>query len=174
MKFLAAVIITVLLTIIPRSEGNINNTVANNRSDKEIRTAVTNSSKKKKAKKPKTVHKGTVTPITTSQEPNCNAYDKLLARHFGDDIGIAKAVMQAESGCRADAVGDGHLTYIQDGVTYGMSCGLFQIRYLPGRPNCSEMHDASKNIRYAATMFKASGWQPWSAFLNGTYLRYLK
>lgn len=174
-KYLVITFIVLLLSTIPSSKQDINNTVTNNRTDNEIQAVVTKKPRKKVAKATKkTVHEGTVTPLVTSTTPNCDAHDKLLARYFGDDIRIAKAVMQAESGCRTDAVGDGHITYVQNGVTYGMSCGLFQIRFLPGRPNCKDMQDASKNIAYAASMYKAQGWYPWSAYLNNSYIKFLR
>lgn len=123
---------------------------------------------------PKVVQENTVTPIVTSTVSTCDSFDALIVENFGaENLITAKAVMKAESSCRVDAVGDGHITYVQDGITYGMSCGLFQIRMLPGRPPCSEMHDPSKNIAYAGRMFKASGWKPWSAFTTGKYKQHL-
>lgn len=127
-----------------------------------------------KEDKPVVVQEQTVTPVLTAVKPACDAYDDLLARHFGDDIRIAKAVMRAESGCRADAVGDGHITYVQNGTTYGMSCGLFQIRFLPGRPNCEQMKNPSENIAYAGQLYHSQGFRPWSAFLNQSYLKFIK
>lgn len=178
MKLLLALLVTLALIFTPSSERKLNNTVADSKIDKESRVVVTNSSKKEKKQakpvKKKTVHEGTVTPLVTSSAPNCDAHDKLLARYFGDDIRIAKAVMQAESGCRSDAVGDGHLTYVENGITYGMSCGLFQIRYLPGRKSCETHKQPEQAIRTAAEMWRTSGWQPWSAYLNGSYIKFLK
>ena len=125
-------------------------------------------------KKKKVVHDRTVTPLVTRATPACDAYDALIAKHFGvNNLNIAKAVMRAESGCRADAVGDGDITYIENGTTYGMSCGLFQIRSFPERPSCEAMKDARKNIEYAASMFATQGWTPWSAYLNGSYRQFI-
>lgn len=93
---------------------------------------------------------------------------------FGDDWKEAYAIAMAESGLRTDAIGDGHITYEYQGETIGMSCGLFQIRTLPGRPSCEEMLDPDKNIAFAKKLFDRSGWMPWSVYKSGKYLTYLK
>lgn len=87
---------------------------------------------------------------------------------------IAVAVAKAESGLNPQAVGDGHLTFEKDGELMGMSCGVFQIRNLPGRPDCEEMKDPKKNVEYAKMMFDKAGWNPWSAWKNNSYQTYLK
>ena len=123
---------------------------------------------------PHVIQENTVTPIVTSTVPTCDSFDALITENFGaENLITAKAVMKAESSCRVDAVGDGHITYVQDGITYGMSCGLWQIRYLPGRPSCEEMKDPVKSTAYAATLFKANGWKPWAAWSTGAYLRFM-
>jgi hypothetical protein len=86
-------------------------------------------------------------------------YDGLLQAHFGSAWTAARAVMMCESGSRADAIGDGHLTYWQNGVKYGFSVGLMQIRYLPGRPDPSLLLNPEFNIRHAAGMWKAQGYR---------------
>jgi hypothetical protein len=110
-------------------------------------------------------------PIVTSA--STGNYDELLKAHFGNDWWIARAVMLAESGGRRDAIGDNHLTYFQGGIKYGYSVGLFQIRFLPGRPDPNLMLDPEYNIRHAADMWRAQGWRPWSAYTNGSYRRFL-
>jgi hypothetical protein len=123
---------------------------------------------------PQVVQEQTVTPIVTSTVPDCNAYDALIIENFGaDQLTTAKAVMRAESSCRSDAVGDNHITYVQDGITYGMSCGLFQIRILPGRDTCEAYKNPEHAIRKAGLMFKGQGWRPWSAFTSGKYKQFL-
>lgn len=169
MKFLLAIILTItLVTTSAPPKQKLNNTVANNSKSSKVTVQET---------KAETDAEATPIAQVTPPEPpktGCDAYDDLLARYFGDSIRIAKAVMQAESGCNPASVGDGHLTYVQDGVTYGMSCGLFQIRFLPGRPSCEQMKNPSENIAYAGQMFAGQGWSPWSAFKNGSYLRHLR
>lgn len=170
MLLTVAIFISIGLLTKPSAPPHINNQVATPKPPKV---------EEKKAEAPakvtpQVIQDQTVTPIVTSSQPNCDAYDTLLARHFGDNIRIAKAVMQAESGCRSDAVGDGHITYVQNGVTYGMSCGLYQIRILPGRPSCEQLKNPGENIAYAGQLFAKSGWYPWSAYKNGAYLKHLK
>lgn len=92
---------------------------------------------------------------------------------FGTDCRIALAICRAESGCREEAVGDGHLTFFKDGVEYGKSYGVFQIRHLPGRPAPEDLLNAEINIRKAYDMYKVQGWGPWSVFTSGRYLQYL-
>lgn len=169
MKILVALFITAILTSIP-PKLNINNTVAvsnpSQKTSQEVRVKATS--------KVQEIQDQTVTPVTTSVAPDCNSYDALIIENFGsENLITAKAIMRAESGCRSDAVGDGHITYVQNGVTYGMSCGLWQIRFLPGRPSCEEMKDPVKSTAFAATLFRASGWKPWSAYTKGVYLRFM-
>ena len=114
-----------------------------------------------KEDKPVVVQEQTVTPVLTTVKPACDAYDDLLARHFGDDIRIAKAVMRAESGCNAGATGDMSLTYVKNGRKYGYSVSLFQVRILPGREDC-DSHDPAVNIPCAARVFRSQGWMAWS------------
>lgn len=172
MKYLVVVAVLIITGLLSKHTApqHINKQVTAKSTDKAQVASV----KQETVAQPKVVQENTVTPIVTSTVPDCNAYDALITENFGaENLITAKAVMRAESSCRPDAVGDNHITYVQDGITYGMSCGLFQIRMLPGRPSCSEMHDPSKNIAYAGRMFKASGWQPWSAFTTGKYKQFL-
>ena len=85
----------------------------------------------------------------------------------------ALAVSFAESGHNPGSVGDLAIQYYQDGIQYGASYGCFQIRYLPGRPAPASLLDATYNVKYAHDMFTNQGWQPWSAYTTGKYLKYL-
>lgn len=91
---------------------------------------------------------------------------------FGGDTTAVK-IAKAESQLDPDAIGDLHLTFLRNGKKYGMSCGVFQIRVLPGRPSCEELLDVEKNIEYAKKLYDESGWYPWSTYKNGKYLEYL-
>lgn len=104
--------------------------------------------------KPKTAVKG-----------NCEAYRAILSSHFPENqIEIAIQVMSAESGCNPSAVGDKHLLITP---TTGMSCGLMQVRVLPGRPDCETLKDPNTNIAHAAKLFAGGGWSHWSVCKNG-------
>lgn len=80
------------------------------------------------------------------------------------------AVMEAESHCRSDDVGDQRVIA---GV-YAPSCGLMQVRTLPGRPNCEQLKDPETNIATAYGLYAKHGFQPWTMYNNGEYLKYLK
>lgn len=98
--------------------------------------------------------------------------NKILEK-FGEDGEIALAVARCESGLRPGAIGDGHLTYTKDGVEYGKSYGLFQIRHLEGRPSPEQLLDADYNIEYAYNLYMRSGFGPWSAYTNLCYKNFL-
>ena len=85
--------------------------------------------------------KPTVTPtqaITNSNLPALTMekakVKEIVCKYFGDECQVASAVFFAESGLRCEAVGDKSLAYLVDGVEYGKSYGVAQIRHLPGRP----------------------------------------
>jgi hypothetical protein len=99
--------------------------------------------------------------------------DNLLRWTFGSEAKVARAVFRAESGLRCNAEGDGHLTYQKNGITFGGSYGIAQIRYLPGRPTPSQLKDCKFNIQYAKLIRDRSGWNAWSSFKSGAYKKYL-
>jgi hypothetical protein len=68
-------------------------------------------------------------------------------------------VMRLESGCRPDAVGDTHLLINEH---QGMSCGLFQVRVLDGRPSCESLKNPKTNIEWAYKIYKEQGLRAWS------------
>lgn len=90
-----------------------------------------------------------------------------------EDEATMLAILTAESGLRCNAEGDGHLTYQKDGRTYGASYGLGQIRYLPGRPTPDKLLDCKFNLAYVYQMEQKQEKQPWSAYTNKSYLKYL-
>lgn len=90
------------------------------------------------------------------------------------DCNTALAVAKAESGMRCDAIGDGHIAFTKNEIEYGKSYGVFQIRYLVGRPDPSKLLDCAFNINHAHGMYLAQGWRPWSAFTNGSYKKFLQ
>ena len=105
--------------------------------------------------------------VTEPEHPiGCENYRSLVSQ-YNWNVNVALNVMRAESGCNPYAIGDGHLTFYQGGAKYGMSCGMFQVRYLPGRPTCSTLQIPSENIAYAYNLYKASGWKPWSVCNKG-------
>lgn len=49
------------------------------------------------------------------------------------------------------------------------SFGLFQISCHSG-----EVYDPAKNVAIAYQKYQARKWQPWGAYTNGSYLKYLR
>jgi hypothetical protein len=91
-----------------------------------------------------------------------------------EEAKIAVAIAKSESRLDCSAVGDRHLAFYREGIEYGKSYGVFQIRHLPGRPNPDELLDPNKNIAYAYELYKKSGFSPWSQYKNGRYLSYIE
>lgn len=98
-------------------------------------------------------------------EPLPQKTDCSLAYDYDWPQRIAYAVCMAESHGRHTAVGDTNTQY--------PSCGLMQIRTLPGRPSCEQLKDPSFNMRYAYNMWVGQGFRPWSAYTQGWYIKYL-
>jgi hypothetical protein len=89
-----------------------------------------------------------------SAAPNRGNWDALLQAHFGPAWQEARAIMMCESGGNANAVG---------GAWTGIaSYGLMQIRALPGRPSPQWLVNPENNVSYAAGIYRAQGWGPWS------------
>ena len=85
------------------------------------------------------------------------------------DINTMVAISQAESHCRADAVGDTSLTYQQNGRTYGYSVGALQVRILPGREWCED----GDYYECAHKIWLGQGYNAWSVYTSGKYRQYL-
>jgi len=77
---------------------------------------------------------------------------------------VALSVMRAESGCNPQSANwnDQHTNCVG-------SFGLFQLACFW----TSEPYNPSENIAKAYEIYSRSGWQPWGAFTNGSYLKYL-
>jgi hypothetical protein len=85
---------------------------------------------------------------------------------------LAVAIAGAESGFRADAVGD---LALADG-TWGPSIGLWQIRSLKAQYGTGGVRDAARleepsfnAASMAAISRRGSYWQPWSVWKSGAY-----
>jgi TolA-binding protein len=90
------------------------------------------------------------------------------------DARVMYAICKAESGGNPSIIGDTNITYYQDGELYGMSCGMLQVRVLPGRNiTCEEMHNPEKNVAKAFEIWKSQSYKAWSMYTNGRYLDYI-
>ncbi|HBI50251.1 MAG TPA: hypothetical protein DDY21_00155 [Candidatus Moranbacteria bacterium] len=98
--------------------------------------------------------------------------ESLISREFGDDGELMIAIAKAESNLQPERVGDLHLTF--NNGTMGMSCGLFQIRVLDGRPDCDSLKNPEFNIKWAKKIKESQGLTAWTVYNNGRYLEFLK
>lgn len=105
--------------------------------------------------KAKTIVKPKTKPITKP------TIDQLLTKYFGKYAPQAKKIMMCESGGNPKAKGDIGIQFWQEDKLYGASYGLFQVRYLKGRPIPDKLVDPEFNIRYASQLHGWHGWKPW-------------
>jgi hypothetical protein len=102
----------------------------------------------------------------------CEAVRAEAAKYPGWDAGLITAIAEAESHCRAEARGDGHLTYIVAGREYGYSVSALQVRILEGREHC-DAYDISVNVKCAYAIWRGQGYEAWSVYNNGRYKQFL-
>lgn len=93
--------------------------------------------------------------------------EKYICEKWGlMDCKMALAIASAESGLRCNAVN------INDNNTADL--GVFQLNTVHlkkgGDWTLANMGDCYKNVDLAYEMWKEQGWNPWVAYLNGTYL----
>ena len=108
-------------------------------------------------------------PFVSRTEGNdalpASQYDKEIKEVFGDEYQIAKAVMLAESSGNCEAVGDTHLAR--------HSVGLFQISQIYHDYSDETLKNPHENIRIAYEIYQKGGFERWSTFKNGSYLKFL-
>lgn len=107
-----------------------------------------------------------VAVIPTRPTASCASYRGLVSQ-YNWDTNVALAVMQAESSCNTnqDTTNDGHT------ICMG-SRGLFQIG-CDSTANYAGMFDPATNIAQAYALYSTRGWQPWSTYNTGAYLKFL-
>ncbi len=111
-------------------------------------------------------------PVVEPTRPSQNGCEPILRliEQYDWNVQIAKAIVQAESGCAADAVGD---TSPINGLL-AHSCGAFQIRSLKGRPTCEQLKDPATNVEWAYKISAGGNdWRPWSVYQSGKYLKHM-
>ncbi len=84
---------------------------------------------------------------------DCLAYKDILD-NYEWPVDIALEVCKAESSGNPNNIGDKHTAYV--------SCGLMQVRALPGRPSCEQLKNPETNIAFAYELWRKEGWRPWS------------
>lgn len=130
-----------------------------------------------------TAYTQTQTRVAVDAEPVAvrdwegQVYDHIVAEGFPNPR-LMLAIAKAESGLRLDALGD---TTITD-RTWGPSVSIFQIRTLKGetgKGTCRDIKELQKYdlkfIVHCAYIISGNGtnYKPWSAYLNGSYKKYL-
>ena len=106
-------------------------------------------------------------------DSSADGIEAMIQDVFGENSKTALALAKSESQLNSKAHGDKNLTFTIDGVEYGASYGVFQIRYLPGRPSPDKLLNAEFNIRYAKALFDRYGFYPWTNYKNGRYKLFL-
>lgn len=92
--------------------------------------------------------------------------EDLFVKNFGSEAETMRAICKAESGLDTNAIGDTNTKY--------PSVGLCQIRLLPERQiTMEQMKIPEENLKYAKLLYDKYGWKPWSAWKDGSYLKYL-
>jgi soluble lytic murein transglycosylase-like protein len=96
-------------------------------------------------------------------ETGCETYRPLLEK-YSWDVHIAIAVMQAESGCNPTS------------LSQTADRGLMQINAVHAdmvNGNLNALFDPATNIQVAHRVYLSQGWKGWSAYNNGSYLKFL-
>jgi hypothetical protein len=96
-------------------------------------------------------------------ETGCETYRPLLEK-YNWDVHIALAVMQAESGCNPTS------------LSQTSDRGLMQINAVHAdmvNGNLNALFDPATNIQVAHRVYLSQGWKGWSAYNNGSYLKFL-
>lgn len=95
--------------------------------------------------------------VSRNSTNNCEQYRHLVSQYSWDTDTMMRA-MRLESSCNPNAVGD---QYVIGGV-YAPSCGLLQVRTLPGRPSCEQLKDPAFNIATAYKIWQGQGYRAWT------------
>lgn len=112
-------------------------------------------------------------PAIPVEDWETQIYDAIVEAGFPDP-GLMVAIAKAESGLRIDALGD---TTITDHV-WGPSIGVFQIRTLKtANKGCRDIDalsgDLESQVSCAKQVWDTQGYKAWSAYLNGSYKKFL-
>lgn len=92
---------------------------------------------------------------------------------FQDSAKVAIAVARAESGLNANSTHVNANRSIDRGIFQINSVHCNKVAMLSGKPCAQALHDYKFNIDYAYSMYKSSGWYPWSAYKNKSYQRFM-
>jgi soluble lytic murein transglycosylase-like protein len=102
-------------------------------------------------------------PVVVTSPTGCDRYSQLISQ-YNWDVKIAMAVMRAESSCN------------QLSLSSTDDRGLFQINSIHSdmvNGNLESLYDPTTNIQIAYRVYLSQGWNGWSAYNNGSYLKFL-
>lgn len=119
----------------------------------------------RKVVQPQPVTEAVVIPQPVAQ--GCNAYITLIDQYHWDTR-IAAAVMRAESGCNPNAIG-----YNTNGTA---DRGLFQVNSIHADMvdgDLGSLYSPATNVATAYRIYSGGGWERWTTYTSGKYLRYL-
>lgn len=111
----------------------------------------------------------TVIQPTGEPQPEAQSIEDMIRATFPEDPDTAVAISTAESHMNPKAVGHNSNGTIDQGIMQvnSVHCGKVE-------GNCSLLLDPIENLRVARIIYKASGWNAWSTYHNGSYKKYLK
>ncbi len=106
---------------------------------------------------------------TDQQGRHLTAYQQYACRKFGSACRVALAIQRAEN-----PKGDCEIYHYNSNGT--LDWGYFQINTVhlerPGL-NLRDLLDCKANIDFAYVLYRERGFQPWSTYNNGAYLKFL-
>ena len=94
-----------------------------------------------------------VAVVRQSDGKDCVEFTSIIEK-YDWPTETAMQVCKEESQGNPSNIGDKDTDYV--------SCGLMQIRALPGRLSCEELKDPEVNIAFAYQLWQEQGWAPWS------------
>jgi hypothetical protein len=95
---------------------------------------------------------------------------------FANDVVRAIAIAHGESGIalKPDAYNpEWHYDRHGNKLCQG-SYGVFQIACVHHMHDVEALYDVEFNVRMARKIYEDSGWRPWGAYTNGSYLAYMR
>lgn len=120
-----------------------------------------------------------VEDITEEVKPQ-NSIEEEIVSMFPEEPKLALAIFKAESGLNIHAKG-WNCKYGQISKAcrpedrpkaWSVDCGVAQIN-VPGQKCSSDLFNLDKNLEIAREKYEKRGWQPWVAYKNNSYKKYL-
>ena len=165
MKLLLAGLFSAILFVLPQASPVNKQDV--HRASAPIATVVAKPSTAQKAVQPQPEIKTAAQVVTPVQPPQivqgCDSYRNIFSQ-YDWDVSDAVAICKAESG--------------GDTTALSQTCdrGLMQVNCIHAdmvNGDLSELYDPATNISVAHKIYSAHGWEAWSTYNSGAFLRFL-